>query len=77
MVISIDVLFDETSMIQLLAPKESSVETVQKVDNQVEFETGLALNSNEQSVPIASVPVQQYSISRYRERRTIKPPHKY
>ena len=69
-------IFDETSMIQVLAPKESSVETVQRVDKQVEFETGLVPNSDEQSVPTALVPVQQYSIARDRE-RTIKPLHKY
>ena len=34
-------------------------------------------NSNERSVPTASVLVQQYSIARDRERRTIKPPQKY
>ena len=34
-------------MNQVLAPKESSVETVQRVDKQVEFETGLVPNSNE------------------------------
>ena len=28
-------------------------------------------------VPTASIPVQQYFIARDRERRTIKPPHKY
>ena len=31
-VISKDVIFDESSMIQALAPKESSVETMQRVD---------------------------------------------
>ena len=39
--------FDETSMTQVLTPKESSVETVQRVDKQVEFETGLVPNSDE------------------------------
>ena len=34
-------------------------------------------NSDERSVPIASVLVQQYSIARDRERRIIKPPYKY
>ena len=29
------------------------------------------------SVPIASVPLQQYSISKDKEMRTIKPPQKY
>ena len=47
------------------------------VDKQVEFKTGLVPNSDEQSVPIASVPVQQYSIVRDSEMRTIKPPQKY
>ena len=46
-VISRDVIFDETSMIQVLAPKESSVETVKRVDKQVEFETGLVPNLDE------------------------------
>ena len=43
----------------------------------MEFETGLVPNSDEQSVPTASVLVQQYPIARDRERRTIKLPHKY
>ena len=43
----------------------------------MEFETGLVPNSNEQSVPTASIPVQQYPIANDRERRTIKVPHKY
>ena len=43
----------------------------------MEFETSLVLNSDEQSVPTASAPVQQYSIAKDRERRTIKPPQKY
>ena len=34
-------------------------------------------NSDEKSVSTASVPVQQHSITKDRERRTIKPPHKY
>ena len=34
-------------------------------------------NSDEWSVPTASILVQQYSIARDRERRTIKPPYKY
>ena len=72
-----NVIFDETSMIQVLTPKDSSVEIVQRVDKQVEFQTCFVLNSNELSVPTASVPVQRYSITRDRERRTIKPPHKY
>ena len=36
----------------------------------------MVLNSDEQSVPKALIPVQQYSISRDREIRTIKPPQK-
>ena len=43
----------------------------------MEFQTCLVPNSNEWSVPTTSVPVQQYSIVRYRERRTIKSPQKY
>ena len=43
----------------------------------MEFETGLVPNSNEQSVPTTLVTVQQYSIAKDRERRTIKPPQKY
>ena len=43
----------------------------------MEFQTCLVPNSYEQSVPIVSVPVQQYSIARDREKRTIKPPQKY
>ena len=77
LVISRDVNFDKTSMIQVLAPKDSSVETVQRVDKHVEFQTCLVPNSNEQSVPTTLVLVQQYSIARDREKRTIKPPHKY
>ena len=77
LVISRDVIFDETSMIQVLAPKDSSVETMQRVDKQVEFQTCLVPNSDEWSVPTASVPVQHYSITKDKERRTIKPPHKY
>ena len=37
LVISKDVIFGETSMIQVFAPKDSSVETVQRVDKHVEF----------------------------------------
>ena len=47
LVISRDVFFDETSMIQVLAPIESSVETMQRVDKQVDFEMGLVPNSYE------------------------------
>ena len=54
LVISKDFIFDETSIIQVLAPKEPSVETVQRVDKQVEFETGLVPNSYEQGVITAS-----------------------
>ena len=43
----------------------------------MEFETYFVPNSNEESIPTASVPVQQYSIARDREGRTIKPPKKY
>ena len=43
----------------------------------MEFQTGLVPNSDERSVPIAPVPMQQYSIASDRERRTIKPPQKY
>ena len=43
----------------------------------MEFEIGLVPNSDELSVPTASVPMQQYSIARDREIRTIKPPQKY
>ena len=50
LVIRKDVIFDETSIIQVLAPKESSVETVQRVDKHVEFETSLVPNSYEQGV---------------------------
>ena len=53
LVISINVIFDKTSMIQVLAPKDSSIETVQRADKQVEFETSLVSNSNEHSVPTA------------------------
>ena len=77
LVISKDVIFDETSMIQVLAPKDSSVETVERVDKQVEFQTCLVPNSDDRSVPTTSIPVQQYSIARDRERRTIKPLQKY
>ena len=50
LVIRKDVIFDETSIIQVLAPKESSVETVQRVDKHLEFETSLVPNSYEQGV---------------------------
>ena len=43
----------------------------------MEFEIDLVPNSDELSVPTASVPMQQYSIAKDREIRTIKPPHKY
>ena len=43
----------------------------------MEFETGLVPNSDEQSFPTTSVPMQQYSIARDRERMTINPPYKY
>ena len=66
LVISRDVIFDETSMIHVLAPKDSSVETVQRVDKQVEFQTCLVPNSDERSVRTASIPMQQYSIARDR-----------
>ena len=42
----------------------------------MEFETSFVPNSDEQSVPTASVIVQQYSIARDKEKMTIKPPHK-
>ena len=37
LVTSRDVIFDETSMIQVLAPKDSSVEIMQRADKQVEL----------------------------------------
>ena len=37
LVISRDVIIDETSMIEVVAPKDSIVETVQRVDKHVEF----------------------------------------
>ena len=37
LLISRDVIFYETSMIQVLSPKDSSVEIVQRFDKQVEF----------------------------------------
>ena len=77
LVISKDVIFYKTSMIKVLAPKDSSVETVQRSDKQVEFETYLIPNSNERCVSITSVPMQQDSIARDKERRTITPPQKY
>ena len=43
----------------------------------MEFEIVLIYNSDEQSVSTALVLVQQYSIARGREKRTIRPPHKY
>ena len=60
LVISRDVIFYETSMIQVLAPKDSSVETVQRVDKHMEFQTCMVPNLDERSDPTASVPVQQY-----------------
>ena len=77
LVISRDVIFYETSMIQVLATKDSSVETMQRANKQVEYETSLVPNSNEKSIPTDSIPVQQYYIARDKERRTIKPPQKY
>ena len=47
LVIIRDVIFYETSIIHVLAPKESSVESVHRVYKHVEFETGLVPNSNE------------------------------
>ena len=47
----------EISTMQVLAPKDSSVETLQRANKHVEFKTGLVPNSDKQSVPIASVPV--------------------
>ena len=43
----------------------------------MEFQTSLVPNLDEWSVPTASVPLQQYFIAKDRQRRTIKPPHKY
>ena len=43
----------------------------------MEFETSLVPNSDEHSAHTPSVPVQQHYIFRDRERRTIKPSHKY
>ena len=77
LVINRDVIFDETFMIQVLALKDSSVETMPRADKQVDFKIGFVPNSDEWSVPIASVPMQQYSIAKDRERGTIKPPQKY
>ena len=72
--ISRDVIFYETSMIQVLDLKDYSVKTMQRANKQVEFWTSLVPNSDYLSVPIASVPVQQYSIIRDRDIRIIKPP---
>ena len=47
LVISKYVIFYEASMIQVLAPKESNVETVQRVDKLVEFKAGLVPDSDE------------------------------
>ena len=58
LVISIDAIFYKTSIIQVLAPKDYNVETVQGADKQVEFETSLVPNSDDRSVPISSVPMQ-------------------
>ena len=77
LVINRDVILYETFMIQVLAPKDSSIEAMQRVDKQVEFDIGLVPNSNEQSVPTAFVPVQHYSIAIDREMRTIKPPRRW
>ena len=60
-----------------MAPRDYNVETVQRANKQVEFETGLVPNSDEKSVPTTSFLVQWYSIARDREIRTIKPQHKY
>ena len=49
---------------------------MQGVDKQVDFHIGLVPNSNERSVPTASVLVQQNSVANM-ERRTIKPQIKY
>ena len=57
MVISKDVIFYETSLIQVLDPKDYSVENVQGADKLVEFETSLVPNSDDRSVSIASVPM--------------------
>ena len=70
----LNVIFYETSMIQVSAPKDSNVKTVLRVDRHVEFQTSLVPNSDEWSVPTASILMQQYSIARDRERRTIKLP---
>ena len=40
-------IFYETSMIQVLDPKDYSVETVQGTDKLVEFETSLVPNSDD------------------------------
>ena len=47
LVISRYMIFYEISIIKVLAPKETSVETVERVDKQVEFETSFVPNSNE------------------------------
>ena len=44
LVINRDVIFDETFMIKVLAPKDSSVETMQSADKQVEFKIDLVPN---------------------------------
>ena len=77
LVINRDVILYETFMIQVLAPKDSSIKAMQRADKQVEFDIGLVPNSNEQSVPIAFVPVQHYSIAIDRDMRTIKPPRRW
>ena len=64
-------------MIQVLDLKDYSVKTMQRANKQVEFGTSLVPNSDDRSVPIASIPVQRYSIIRYREIRIITPPQKY
>ena len=45
-------------MIKVLAAKDYSVEIVQRAYKQVELETGLVPNSDENSVPTTSVLVQ-------------------
>ncbi|KAG8472415.1 hypothetical protein CXB51_035361 [Gossypium anomalum] len=74
-VISIDVVFDETSMLSNLSLKDSSNKENQK---QVEHQI------NTESTPQASTKIEnrvasspQYSIAKNRTRREIKPPKKY
>ena len=83
LIISRDVIFDETPMIRESASKDSTDDDQQKSKRQVEFEIGTesstetTLQCEPETHRVTTPPSLQYTIAKDRERRTIKPPQRY